>query len=374
MVTGEAPRKATARGVIATRSFVSRTCGGGMRVFVCVLGLATGAVRHAPNLQVPRCGLTRRCAPEFVCRRGLCEATTEAPRLRSAKPAASHWSPVAELERRPPVGSLAAEYPPIPHEKAGPSAVDHALSLDRYLLHSPIPAHTVQAFATLREWLDAHDADGSQRPLILDSGCGTGRSTHALAAAQPNSAVIGVDRSEDRLTRRPGPTGKGRYVSAPSNALLLRAELASTWRLLLDSGLADRIDHHLLLYPNPCPKPDRRGTRWHFHPSLPLLLQLGGSLELRSNWPSYLLEFRTAVEALASDPRVPQKVREAAARRLPLKLSQLTHLSSSEEGLTRFEQKYWNGGEVLYRLTSPDALPPVDGRGNHHSSETAIVT
>ena len=40
-------------------------------------------------------------------------------------------------------------------------------------------------------------------------------------------------------------------------------------------------DHHLLLYPNPYPKPRQRGRRWHFHASLPLLLALGGSLEVR---------------------------------------------------------------------------------------------
>jgi tRNA G46 methylase TrmB len=38
-------------------------------------------------------------------------------------------------------------------------------------------------------------------PIILDSGCGTGRSTKILARTHPNHLVIGVDRSFVRLTK-----------------------------------------------------------------------------------------------------------------------------------------------------------------------------
>jgi tRNA-dihydrouridine synthase C len=42
-------------------------------------------------------------------------------------------------------------------------------------------------------------------PLILDAGCGVGHSTIQLARAFPDHWVIGVDQSEDRLSRKPYP-------------------------------------------------------------------------------------------------------------------------------------------------------------------------
>jgi tRNA (guanine-N7-)-methyltransferase len=38
--------------------------------------------------------------------------------------------------------------------------------------------------------------------LILDAGCGVGHSTIQLARAFPDHWVIGVDQSEDRLSRK----------------------------------------------------------------------------------------------------------------------------------------------------------------------------
>ena len=69
----------------------------------------------------------------------------------------------------------------------------------------------------------------------FDSGCGTGLSTRALALAHPQSLVFGVDRSGDRLGRRLGPH-KTAKDAVPPNALLLRAELATLWRMLQISG------------------------------------------------------------------------------------------------------------------------------------------
>ena len=77
--------------------------------------------------------------------------------------------------------------------------------------------------------------------------------------------------------------------------LLVRAELGSFWRLLLaaeEGRLASRVSRHQLLYPNPYPKPGQRGKRWAGHPALPIALQLGSAVEVRSNWLPYCLEFR----------------------------------------------------------------------------------
>ena len=150
----------------------------------------------------------------------------------------------------PAAGSLAAAYPLEPHELAGPSAVQHACSLERYLERQPLPPHTHDAFGELTAWLDA----AGERPLILDSGCGTGLSTRALALAHPQSLVLGVDRSGDRLGRRLGPHKTGKDA-VPPNALLLRAELATLWRMLQISGRRVGSRFQQLLPPSPSARP-----------------------------------------------------------------------------------------------------------------------
>ena len=123
---------------------------------------------------------------------------------------------------------------------------------------------------------------------MLDSGCGTGASTRALARAHPDCLVIGVDKSVARL----GRTGASAFPHREGNAVWLRAELSSFWRLALQAGWA--LERHYLLYPNPWPKPGQLQRRWHGHPVFPELLRLGGRLELRCNWEIYALEFAAA--------------------------------------------------------------------------------
>ena len=161
-------------------------------------------------------------------------------------------------------------------------------------------------------------------PLILDAGCGVGHSTIQLARAFPDHWVIGVDQSEDRLTR------KKPYPDAlmPTNLVFVRADLVDYWRLMREAGI--RLARHYLLYPNPWPKIGHVSRRWHGHPVFPAMLELGGVLECRSNWKIYVDEFCFAVERLtarrvACEPYVP------------------------ELALTPFERKYLNSGHVLYR-------------------------
>jgi len=239
------------------------------------------------------------------------------------------------------------DFPLQPHPAVSSAAVRHAANLDRYL-SSPLHGPTIEAFSTTVEWLDLMDPVGSCA-LILDSGCGTGRSTRLAAISNPDALVIGVDRSTHRLDR-------GRDVLLPPNAWLVQAELASFWRLLLlaqEGKLAARVQRHQILYPNPYPKAKQRGKRWHCHPALPVALQLGNSLELRSNWLTYLVEFREAVHALAHSQcaaGVQPAVRRAAAAHLPARMSVL-HLRDSDDALTLFEAKYAAKADGLYRLS-----------------------
>lgn len=119
----------------------------------------------------------------------------------------------------------------------------------------------------------------------MDAGCGTGVSTAALARAHPDALVMGVDKSHTRLSRSP---------RQPDNAVLIRADLVDFWRV---AGRASwRLRRHYLLYPNPWPKLAHVARRWHAHPVFRSLLDLGGILEMRTNWVVYAREFRAALD------------------------------------------------------------------------------
>ena len=188
----------------------------------------------------------------------------------------------------------------------------------------PLHAPTVKTFAALV----ASGVDPGQK-IVLDSGCGTGVGTRQIAACYPDCLVIGVDKSEARLRTIPA----GHFLYRERNVIWLRAELASFWRLALRAGW--RLHRHYLLYPNPWPKPGQVLRRWHAHPVFPVLLQLGGPLELRCNWEIYAREFAAAAEmAGCRDVQLTKGVDSAIT--------------------TPFESKYRNSGQTLFRVVVPD--------------------
>jgi tRNA (guanine-N7-)-methyltransferase len=179
---------------------------------------------------------------------------------------------------------------------------------------SALAAHNLQAYDRLTTVLHAQP-----RPLILDSFCGTGHSTAVLAERHPGHLVVGIDKSARRLSKHPG--GKS------ENYLLLQADCQDIWRLLIRDNL--RSDYHYLLYPNPWPKAAHLQRRIHGHPCFPLLLALGGMLELRSNWQIYVEEFGCAMHLARQHGRV--------------------HLLNDDEPpLSLFEQKYRDSGHQLW--------------------------
>jgi tRNA (guanine-N7-)-methyltransferase len=177
------------------------------------------------------------------------------------------------------------------------------------------------ALDTLARALEAHAG-----PLVLDSFCGTGQSTAALARRHPEALVIGVDQSAQRLRRH---RAKGSY-------LLLQAHCEAVWRYLAEQGRV--LEAHYILYPNPWPKRGHLARRVHGHPAFPFLLSLGGTLELRSNWQIYVEEFGVALH-----------LREIAAS--------VRVLPARGEPLTAFERKYRHSGHTLWQLKA--GLTPV---------------
>ena len=172
-------------------------------------------------------------------------------------------------------------------------------------------------------------------PIVLDSGCGTGASTLALARRLPNALVVGVDQSAARLE-------KGwRLLKQQDirNCLLVRAGLEDFWRLA--SEAAWRLQAHYVLYPNPWPKASQLGQRWHGHPVFSALLGLGGQLEVRSNWKIYVEELAMAlgVCGLAADVG-----------------GVTTHTN-----LSPFERKYRASGHTCWWVRSDLTKPSIGG-------------
>lgn len=195
--------------------------------------------------------------------------------------------------------------------------------VERHAIHRfarPIAEYNRVAFDRAAERVEDEG-----RPLILDSGCGTGDSSRALARRHPEHLVIGVDRSADRLSRQ--------RPDMPANCLLLRADLVDFWRLA--QAAAWKPERHYLLYPNPEPKPRHLKRRFHAHPVFPSVVALGGRLEARSNWRVYLEELAIALAFHG---------RQAAVTPLP----------PPDEPLTLFERKYAASGQPLWRLRTQD--------------------
>ena len=194
----------------------------------------------------------------------------------------------------------------------------------RHLAHpwrAPVADHDRAAFARAADWVGTAD-----HRLIVDSGCGTGRSSVALAKTYPEALVLGLDQSQHRLQR-----AARRFAPLPDNLLLLQTDCSGFWRLAAQAGW--RPWRHYVLYPNPWPKSAHLKRRWHGHPVFPMLLELGGTLEMRSNWSLYLQEARAAL-ALGGWS------------------SELTALHQDHEALTDFEEKYAASGQKLWRLTA----------------------
>ncbi len=170
-------------------------------------------------------------------------------------------------------------------------------------------------------------AELAQKPFVLDAGCGTGASTLALAREFPDRLAVGVDKSAARLAigRRVMDAG-----AAPTNARLLHCELVDFWQLAAMAKL--RCDRQALLYPNPWPKAEHLKRRWHAHPVFPLMLALGGVIELRTNWRVYSEEFASAL-AIAG-------------------VANTIEAFTPDEPLTPFERKYRASNHALWRCVS----------------------
>lgn len=181
----------------------------------------------------------------------------------------------------------------------------------------PIAEFNRNAFEQASAWLEQVRCD-----MILDCGCGVGDSTRALAKRFPDLPVLGLDRSEQRLTTQRAPL--------PANARLIRTDLVDFWRLAAEANWQPQ--RQCIYYPNPYPKAAQVGHRFHAHPVFPFIIQLGGIIEVRSNWEVYLHEFAQALAAYGRNSSV----------------SPVT----PQPPISAFERKYRASGQPLWQLIS----------------------
>ncbi|MEX2479887.1 MAG: methyltransferase domain-containing protein [Gammaproteobacteria bacterium] len=168
-----------------------------------------------------------------------------------------------------------------------------------------------------------HERAARGGAIVLDSGCGTGESSLALARAHPAALVIGVDKSAARLARA------ARLRAA--NLRFLRSDVVDVWAFARARGWT--IAAHHLLYPNPWPKQRHLMRRWHGHPALADIIALGGQLELRTNWRTYAEEFALSLRLwTGSDVDLA--------------------VWHPQQPISGFERKYLASGHTLYRVTA----------------------
>lgn len=196
---------------------------------------------------------------------------------------------------------------------------DLAKVVQRHLAYPflrPSAPHTQAAWNEIKSWFCGDN-------LILDSGCGQGESTYNLALRFPQHKVLGVDKSAVRVAASP---------PLPANGRIIRADVVDLWGLMVAAEI--KLAQHCVFYPNPWPKKAQLQRRWHGHPAWRWLLQLGGQLELRTNWEIYAQEFAAALE-------ISQCPRPAVQRWWP-------HPSP----ITQFERKYHRSGQLLYKVST----------------------
>lgn len=189
----------------------------------------------------------------------------------------------------------------------------------------PIAEHNQTAFDQAHSyWLHQ-----GQPPVLLDSCCGTGESSHFLALTYPNHLVIGLDQSCKRLQNSAN-------VQIPDNCLLLQCECADFWRLAEQKQW--HFEKHMIFYPNPYPKTQHLKRRWHGHSSLGSLLRISQQIELRTNWKIYAEEFQQTL---------------VIAQSMNVAVSDIHYEQYlTDKPITAFERKYRLSGHELWQTTA----------------------
>ena len=306
----------------------------------------------------------------------------------------------------------------------------HITTLPKYISSKPIAKHNIEAFNEVLYYITCynikqrqqqqqqstttHSEDSSscnsttsrKTKVILDSGCGTGRSSYILGEQYKDCIIVGIDQSLVRLSRNKAyrnnnninlhstmdreeeevvvvaditeklpnnSSSSSSSSSSNSNVILVRAELSDFWYLCSSSPQFHEqafIIQHYILYPNPYPKKSRLQHRFYAHPSFPLLMMTLDNMEddngndddkvliVRSNWKGYLDEFKIAANIWSGNNIINNngEVNDNCAHQ-EVNDSVLWTTKGPEQlpcticPMTNFEAKFVDCGEPIYELT-----------------------
>lgn len=215
-------------------------------------------------------------------------------------------------------------------QQISPKLADLVHKYQHQTYHKPLRAFSHEIFRMVDKLVV-----NSNKPIILDSGCGTGHSCIRLAQLYPAMLVIGIDRSVHRLARYLKPIAKPVYHH--DNIILVHADLIDFWRLIYQAQW--QIYKHYLLYPNPWPKLKHIKRRWYAHPVFHDMVHLCQNIELRTNWEIYAREFQWALSYYGVTMAITKTMGTITKEQPDLAIS-------------LFERKYQLSGHQLFKLVS----------------------
>jgi tRNA (guanine-N7-)-methyltransferase len=191
------------------------------------------------------------------------------------------------------------------------------------------------ACADVSDWLVAalKLSQTQGRSIVVDLGCGTGKSVEHHARRRPDALVLGIDKSTDRLSRSMVPVLDVRLGEKPrtlSGPWIVRVDSIDFVAALVAAGGA--IDECWLVYPNPWPKACHLSRRWYAHPLFPALLANTQRFECRTNWLIYAQEMAHVLRALGREPT----------------LDGVAAFEASS--ISAFEEKYRRSGHECWRI------------------------
>ncbi|MBD64207.1 MAG: SAM-dependent methyltransferase [Halobacteriovoraceae bacterium] len=186
----------------------------------------------------------------------------------------------------------------------------------------PLENSSIKAFDLFLNKLDQH----LNKKTIFDLGCGTGESTFYLSQKYPDHLIVGVDKSESRLSRH-----KAFKKDPPRNLIFLQCELIDFWLLAHRHRTQFELTKQYLLYPNPWPKQKLVKKRFHAHPLFETILSLAAEFELRTNWKIYAEEFVFALKLYGWEGSEVENYHP-------------------QEFITNFEKKYFLSEHQLYKV------------------------
>lgn len=119
------------------------------------------------------------------------------------------------------------------------------------------------------------------KPIVLDIGCGTGHSSLYLANKNPNSIIIGIERTKEKFSKFK------RNIKGIENIIAINEDAIPFITQFINISSVDAV---YILYPNPYPKAKQSNKRFHNMPFMSELLRKmkpGGSLTQATNILSY---------------------------------------------------------------------------------------